>query len=59
MIYNPLVEIREIKSETDIDSMAATKDDLETILKKYSPTKTKLTALEPTYFGAALNENPK
>ena len=53
--YNPLDEI----SETDIDSMAAIKDDLETLLKKYSSTKTKLTALEPTFFGAALNENPK
>ena len=39
--------------------MAATKYDLETLLKKYSSTKTKLTALEPTFFGAALNVNPK
>ena len=53
--YNPLDKI----SETDIDIMAATKDDLETLLKKYSSTKTKLTAMEPTFFGAALNKNPK
>ena len=54
--YNPLDKISEIDSETDIDSLAATKDDLETFCKKYSSTKSTFTALEPTFTGAALSD---
>ena len=57
--YNPLADLTEEEETDDSDEMAVSAVDVERLLKKYSQTKSKLHALEPSTFGGTVNENAR
>ncbi|MGL1886777.1 MAG: hypothetical protein OCD76_09695, partial [Reichenbachiella sp.] len=68
--YNPIADIEdnsdydleeeeEVDEPDNLENMAATSAEIETLMKKYTTQKVKLHALEPFTFGGSINENSR